>query len=235
MQQPPGYVDSLHLSYVCKLYKSLYGLKQAPRAWFKRFTFHLLHVGFTASLADSFLFIFKSSSTIIYLFFYVDDIIVTGNSASQVDDLITALSQVFKLKDLGPLSYFLEIQISHTKYGISLTQSKYAFDVLHWFNMENSKIVKTPSCSSSRLVPHSGILLSDPTVYRSMVGALHYFTFTRPNLAFNVHQLCQFMSKPTSVHLEVAKHVLRYLRGTLNHGICFSPGPLSFTAFSYTD
>ena len=131
MQQPPGYVDSLHLSYVCKLYKSLYGLKQAPRAWFKRFTFHLLHVGFTASLADSFLFIFKSSSTIIYLFFYVDDIIVTGNSASQVDDLITAFSQVFKLKDLGPLSYFLEIQISHTKYGISLTQSKYAFDVLH--------------------------------------------------------------------------------------------------------
>ena len=129
-------------------------------------------MGFTASLADSFLFIFKSSSTIIYLFFYVDDIIVTGNSASQVDDHITALSQVFKLKDLGPLSYFLKIQISHTKYGISLTQSKYAFDVLHWFNMENSKIVKTPSCSSSRLVPHSSILLSDPTVYRSMVGAL---------------------------------------------------------------
>ena len=88
--------------------------------------------------------------------------------------LILSLPSVrcFKLKDLGPLSYFLGIQISHTKYGISLTQSKYAFDVLHSFNMENSKIVKTPCCSSSRLVPHSGILLSDPTVYRSMVGAL---------------------------------------------------------------
>ena len=165
----------------------------------------------------------------------MDDIIVTSNSASQVADLITAISQVFQLKDLGSLSYFLRIHISHTKYGISLTQSKNAFNVLHWFNMENSKIVKTPSCSSSHLVPHSSILFSDPTVYRSMVGALQYLTFTRPNLAFNVHKLCQFMSKPTSVHLEDAEHVLRYLRGTLNHGICFSLGPLSLTAFSDTD
>ena len=102
MQQPPGYVDSLHPSYVCKLHKSLYGLKQAPRAWFERFTFHLLHLGFTASLADSSLFIFQSSSTIVYLLLYVDDIIVTGNSASQVAHLITTLSQVFELKDLGP-------------------------------------------------------------------------------------------------------------------------------------
>ena len=111
---------------------------------------------------------------------------------------------MFELKDLGPLSYFLGIQISHTQYGISLTQSKYASDVLHRFNMENSKAVKTPCCSSSRLVPISGVPLSDPTMYRSMVGALQYLTFTRPDLTFSVHQLCQFMSKPTLVHLEVA-------------------------------
>ena len=111
---------------------------------------------------------------------------------------------MFELKDLGPLNYFLGIQISHTQYGISLTQSKYASDVLHRFNMENSKAVKTPCCSSSRLVPHFGVPLSDPTMYRSMVGALQYLTFTRLDLAFSVHQLCQFMSKPTSVHLEAA-------------------------------
>ena len=109
MQQPPGYVDSIHPSYVCKLHKSLYGLKQAPKAWFESLTFQLLYLGFTASLADNSLFIFQSSGTIIYMLLYVDDIIVTGNSASQVVDLITALSQVFELKDLGPLSYFLGI------------------------------------------------------------------------------------------------------------------------------
>ena len=101
--------------------------------------------------------------------------------------------------------------------------------------MANSKLVKTPCCPSSRLVLYSGVALSDPTAYKSMVGALQYLTFTRPDLAFNVHQLYQFMSKPTFVHLEVAKRVLRYIRGTLHHGICLSPGPLILTAFSDAD
>ena len=60
-------------------------------------------------------------------------------------------------------------------------------------------------------------------------------TFTRPDLAFSVHQLCQFMSTPTSLHLEVAKRVLRYIRGTLYHGISFSSGLLTLTAFSNAD
>ena len=109
MHQPPGYMDSLHPSYVCKLHKSLYGLKQTPRAWLVRFTFHLLHLGFIASLANNFLFIFQSSSSIIYLLLYVDDIIVTGNNSSQIANLITTLSQLFELKDLGPLNHFLGI------------------------------------------------------------------------------------------------------------------------------
>lgn len=53
MQQPPRYVDPVHPNIVYKLKKSLYGLKQVPRAWFEKFTFHLLHLGFTTSLADS--------------------------------------------------------------------------------------------------------------------------------------------------------------------------------------
>ena len=139
------------------------------------------------------------------------------------------------LKDLGSLNYFLGIQISHTKYGITLTQTKYAFDVLHIFHMENAKPTKTPCCPSIRLVPHSGVASSDPTEYRRMIGALQYLTFTRLDLAFSVHQLCQFMSKPTSSQLEVAKHVLRYITGTLHHGINFFPGPLTLTAFSNVD
>ena len=76
MQQPLRYVDATHPSYVCKLHESLYRLKQAPRAWFKRCTFHLRHLGFIASVANSSLFIFHSISTIIYLMLYVDDIII---------------------------------------------------------------------------------------------------------------------------------------------------------------
>ena len=195
MQQPLTYVDVVHPSYVCKLHKSLYILKQAPRAWFKRCTFHLLHLGFTTSVANSSLFIFHSTSTIIYLMLYVDDIIITGNNSKHISHLIVALSAVFNLKDLGSLHYFLGIQITRTQFGLSITQSKFASDVLHRFHMQNSKPTKTPCYPSTRLLPHDGVSLFDPTEYRSMVGALQYLTFTRPDLAFSVHQFCQFITK----------------------------------------
>ena len=149
--------------------------------------------------------------------------------------MIATLGQVFELKDLGPFNYFLGIQITKSSYGHTLTQTKYASNVLHRFHMENSKPTKTPSCSSTRLVPHDGVPLSDPTQYRSMVGALQYLTFTSPDIAFSVHQLCQFMSHPTTTHFEATKIVLRYIRGTLHFGISFTPGPLTLIAFSDTD
>ena len=172
MQQPLGYVDAAHPSYVCKLHKSLYRLKEAPRAWFERFAFHLLHLGFTASMANSSIFIFHSTSTIIYLLLYVDDIIITGNNSKHISHLIAALSAIFDLKDLGFLHYFLGIQITRTQFGLFITQSKFSSYVLHRFHMENSKPTKTPCYPSTRLLPHDGVSLSDPTEYRSMVRAL---------------------------------------------------------------
>ena len=68
-----------------------------------------------------------------------------------------------------------------------------------------------------------------------MVGALQYLTCTRLDIAFSVHQLCQVMSHPTTTHFEATKRVLRYIRGTLNFGISFTPVPLTVTAFSNSD
>ena len=212
MHQPPSYVDSVHPDYVCKLHKSLYGLKQALRAWFERFAFHLLHLVFIALVADRSLFIFCLDMTIIYLLLYVDDIIVTGNDSSQIASLIAAFSPVFEIKDLGDLHYFLGIQITPSPHGLLPSQSKYASDILHRFHIESAKPTKTPCCPSTRLVPSDGVPLLNPIEYRSMVGALQYLTFTRPDFAFSVHQLCQFMSHPTFTHLEIAKQVIRYIR-----------------------
>lgn len=126
------------------MHKSLYGLKQALRAWFERFSFHLLHVGFTALVADSSLFIFCLANTIIYVLLYVDNIIVTGNDSTQIAHPIAALSQLFELKDLGHLHYFLGIQITPTTHGLTLSQTKHTLDILHIFHMENAKPTKTP-------------------------------------------------------------------------------------------
>ena len=95
-------------------------------------------------MADSSLFVYHFHQLIIYLLVYVDDIIIPSNFSSQVSHLVTALSQAFELKDLGALSYFLGIQILPTRFCLTLCQSKYASDVLHRFNMENSKPTKTP-------------------------------------------------------------------------------------------
>uniref|UniRef100_A0A2N9FEK0 Reverse transcriptase Ty1/copia-type domain-containing protein n=1 Tax=Fagus sylvatica TaxID=28930 RepID=A0A2N9FEK0_FAGSY len=246
MQQPPGYVQPDHPNLVCKLHKSLYGLKQAPRAWFESFTGQLLHLGFTASSVDNSLFIFHDKHIIAYLLFYMDNIVITSNTPSYLDHLIKSLSSVFELKDLSPLSYFLGLQVHRTSQALYLSQTKYAVDLLHKHHMFDTKPTKTPCSPSTRLTLTEGTPLQEPHSYRSLVGALHYLTFTHPNLSFVVHQVCQFMHSSTTTHLAAAKRILRfadvantflgllqrYLRDTLNHGFLVYLGfnPITWSA-----
>jgi hypothetical protein len=235
MIQPPGYVDPHHPQHVCRLQKSIYGLKQAPRAWFESFTTQLLNLAFQSSHANSSLFIYKEGSVIAFLLLYVDDIVLTGNNVPFITQLITNLSKVFELKDMGTLSYFLGLQIQRSPDGLSLTQTKYATNLLTKHNMLNCTPCKTPCVPHVRLSATEGQPLTDIHAYRSLVGALHYLTFTRPNLSFAVHQVCQFMNTPTDIHLTAAKRILRYLRGTLDHRLHYTPGPISISAFSDAD
>uniref|UniRef100_A0A2N9E3A6 Integrase catalytic domain-containing protein n=1 Tax=Fagus sylvatica TaxID=28930 RepID=A0A2N9E3A6_FAGSY len=181
------------------------------------------------------LFIYKHHKIVAYLLLYVDDIVLTGNTPSCLDHLIHQLSTVFDLKDLGPLHYFLGLQVTRSSSGLFLNQAKYATDLLQKHNMLDSKPAKSPSCPNTRLSLHEGDLLTDPHGYRSLVGGLHYLTFTRPDISFSVHQVCQYMSAPTTVHLAAAKRILRYIRGTLFHGVAFTPGPLHLSAFTDAD
>jgi hypothetical protein len=235
MAQPLGFVDSAQPSHVCKLYKSLYGLKQAPCAWFERFTSHLLTLGFTASLADASLFVLHTGSTTVYLLLYVDDIIITGNNSTAVSDIISQLSTTFELKDLGPLRYFLGLQIEYKKVGLFVHQQKYLTDLLHKFHMTDCKTAPTRIATTTPLSTASNDALSDPTPFRSLVGALQYATFTSPNITFAVNRVCQFMHKPSNVHFVAAKRILRYLKGSLHKGVLFQPGPLALTAFTDAD
>jgi hypothetical protein len=205
MRQPPGFVDPQHSSHVCLLQKSIYGLRQAPRAWFEKFSSHLLTVGFTASLADPSLFVYKNGSTVIYLLLYVDDIILTGSASAAIQALIRDLAQAFELKDLGPLKYFLGLQVEYTTSGLLVHQAKYATDLLVKHNMSTCKPCSTPFVPSSTSVLTESSFLSDPLSYKSLVGALQYLTFTRPDLSFAVNSLCQHMHQPTTTHMVAAK------------------------------
>jgi hypothetical protein len=122
MEQPPGFITKETSAMVCRLHKALYGLKQAPRAWYTRLSQFLLDLGFSASLVDTSLFTYISGTLKIFLLVYVDDIVVTGTHPHIISSLISCMQKEFPVKDLGPLSYFLGIQVTRTSTGLHLCQ-----------------------------------------------------------------------------------------------------------------
>ncbi|KAM1393866.1 hypothetical protein ACFX2F_029972 [Malus domestica] len=235
MSQPPGFLYSRHSDYVCKLHKSLYGLKQAPRAWNEKFTSFILSLGFDTTYADSSLFVKQVGSAVVILLLYVDDIIITRNAISVVDDVITALTKEFEIKDLGFLHYFLGIQIIEQADGLLLSQANYVTDLLTKTEMLESKLCATPCLPYNRLLLDDGQPFNNPALYRSIVGALQYLTFTRPDIAFAVHQVCQFMHKPMESHYIAVKMILRYLKCTVKLGIKYVKCSMDLHPFSDAD
>jgi hypothetical protein len=101
--------------------------------------------------------------------------------------------------------------------------------------MIDCKAASTPIATTHILTTTTTDLLSDPTPYQSLVRALQYATLTRPDITFVVNHVCQFMHKPSPAHFVAAKHILRYLKGTLDKGILFQPGLIALTAFTNAD
>lgn len=172
MTQPQGF-EAADKTLVCKLQKSLYRLKQAPRAWFSRLSQALLSFGFIASKCDHSLFIKRLNGRVIYVLVYVDDILITGTSATDVQSLISQLHSTFSLKNLGKLDYFLGIKVTSNSDGsYILSQEKYVDDLLHKAGMVDATISPIPMVKGIKLSKDSGPLFSDSHFYRSIVGGL---------------------------------------------------------------
>jgi hypothetical protein len=142
-----------------------------------------------------------------FMLVYVDDIIVASSSSAVVDALLRDLSADFALKDLGPLHYFLRIQVSRNSNGLSLSQEKYAMDVLCCAGMQHCKPTVTP------LSP------AEETKYRTIVGALRYLTLSRSDISFSVNKVCQYLHSPTTMHWTTVKRILRFLKHTISFGL----------------
>ena len=139
------------------------------------------------------MFLHFDKASILLVLVYIDDIIVTDSSSSMVYSLIAKLNSVFALRDLGPLSYFLGVEVSYDEGFMHLNQAKYITDLLHKIEMFDRKPSKTPDAVGKTLSKFDGDLMEDVTMYRSVVVALQYATMTRPDIAFAVNKACQFM------------------------------------------
>ncbi|KAL5539581.1 hypothetical protein UlMin_044002 [Ulmus minor] len=221
MYPPPGFRRQGE-TLVCRLHKSLYGLKQASRSWFHKFLSAINKFGFKQSQADHSLFTKVCEDSFTAILLYVDDMIITGNNKRAIDDVKSFLGSCFKLKDLGFLKYFLGIEIARSQMGISINQRKYTLDILKEAGLLGAKPSKFPMEQNLKLTPTDGDLLKDPTHYRRLIGKLIYLTITRPEIAFSVNSLSQFMQEPRRAHLDATYRLLRYLKGSPGQGLLFS-------------
>jgi hypothetical protein len=178
-------------------------------------------LGFIPSDGDTPLFFFGKGGITVYILVYMDGIIVVGSSSTATNALLRNLEKDFALKDFGDMHYFLGIEVNKINDGILLSQSKYAMDILKRAGTTTSKPVNTPLFTSEKLSAQDGEGLGpvDSTSYQSLVGSLQYLTLTRPNLVFSVNKVYQYLHSPTTVHLQAAKHIFRYVRGTVDLGL----------------
>ncbi|WZY94095.1 hypothetical protein YC2023_066424 [Brassica napus] len=223
MHPPPGLEHLVKKGNVLRLKKAIYGLKQSPRAWYNKLSTTLNGRGFKKSELDHTLFTLTTSSGMIALLVYVDDIIITGSDKEGIIATKEFLKSMFEIKDLGEMKYFLGIEICRSKEGLFMSQRKYTLDLLKGAGAYGGKTARMPMEDGYK-VPREGEIedskpYQDPKLYRKLVGKLIYLTITRPDICFAVNQVSQHMQVPKEHHWRMVERILMYLNGSPDQGV----------------
>ena len=233
VQQPQGYEKPGGL--VCKLKKSLYGLKQSGRNWN-----NTLHQFFTAnelaqSRVDPCVYFRKSDNSFIAIVVvWVDDLIIGARDSSLMEEIKSLLKSRFRMKDLGPLKYFLGIEFVQENGAIKLSQTRYIKKLLGKFGMLDSRPRATPCEAKPEIVNADSHPLN--VKYREVVGSLIYLmTCTRPDISWTVTRLSQKLENPGPAEWVMLKHVLRYLKGSMNSGLIYQKSNNGLSLAGYSD
>jgi hypothetical protein len=224
ISHPPGYPQGPPGT-VLRLKKTLYGLKQAPRAWHQRLDTELCSIGFSVSAADPGLYIYTKDSSRAYLMVYVDDLLIAAHDPQLISHIKKKLTAVFDARDMGAAKAYLGMRIERDRGSgqIKLSQTAMTLDLVQKYGMEESKIKTTPLSLNIKLTAEEGEPLdTEKHPYSQLVGSMMYLSVcTRPDISYTVGALARYMAKPTMVHWQAAKGVLRYLSGTSTYGITY--------------
>ena len=132
------------------------------------------------------------------------------------------------------MHYLLGLEVWQKLGEIILSQGKYAVEILKRLEMMDCKSMSTPMTTNLKLFGDNTSGTIDATIYRQMIGLLMYLTNTRLDICFAVNTLSQYMVDPRQVHLVAPKHVLRYLKETIDYGLQYA-GDYNFSLVGYTD
>ena len=226
LEIPEGFEDFGSRTKVLKLNKSIYGLRQAGRNWNVLFSSTLLDMGYAQSAADPCIFIkYNQDGTLISAIgIFVDDGLVVGGVEQNI--LVKdKLMEIFKMHDLGPLTYALGIKFDQKEDGtIQMSQQSYIDKMLEKFSMQDCKPTNTPlPIKSATNIEPDNKPLQDINKYQQIIGSLIFISnSTRPDVAYAVSQLARAMHAPLESDLIAAKRVLRYLKGTRNYALNYN-------------
>lgn len=231
MEEPHGYGKS-NGTKVCRLEKAIYGLKQASRSWNFKFTDVMKNFGMKPTHSDPCVFVNESRSLILAL--YVDDGLIIWSHKQEKDALISLLESKFEITTSDGTNY-AGMEIKYDKDSVFIHQQNYCRKVIERFGMNDCSPVSTPAESHVKLSkPEEESDLKVP--YRELVGSLMYLAIvSRPDIAYAVSVLSQFMTNFNAHHWTAGKRVLRYLAGTSNLGITYGSTGSRLTAFSDSD
>lgn len=136
---------------------------------------------------------------------------IRGSNLAAIQRIQAMLSSVFHMKHLGPLKYFFTHRSKQIQLWIFLVSEKCTLNLIVAYGPPDAKNLTLPMDPNTKLTPDIGTPLDDATPYQRLLGKLIYLTITRPNIAFPVHLLSQYMHSPTSTHMQAAKNLLKYL------------------------
>lgn len=193
---------------VWKLKKSLYGLKQAPRCWSKKLNEVVATLQFYPTAADPCVFVRVTSDDICFMLTYVDDLLIASTNEKVLVEIKSELNKLLKIRDLGPISNFLQFEFEERKNTISICQRSYIEKLADKFGLADcSPTHRLPTVDSSNEKEE----ITD-VPYQQLVGALNYIAnWTRPDISAAVSYLGRYNISHTMQHWKFAKQVLRYL------------------------
>ncbi|CAJ2638271.1 unnamed protein product [Trifolium pratense] len=204
--------------------------------WFEKFTHSMKKQGYIQGQADHTLFTkFSKDGKIVVLIVYVDDIVLTGDDIVEMARVKEKLAFDFEIKDLCSMRYFLGTEVARSKDGIVVSQQKYILDLLKETRMSGCRPADTPMDPNAKLWKEGSVPV-DTGRYQRLVGKLIYLSHTRPDIAFSVSVVSQFMHSPFEEHLEVVYRILRYLKANPGKGLFFKKtSERNVSIFTYAD
>lgn len=235
VSQPEGFEKPGKEHMVYRLNKALYGLCQAPRAWYSKLNMCLEELGFNKCPYEHAVYTKREGNEVLIIGVYVDDILVTGTHVGNILKFKKQMGKEFDMSDLGKMSYYLGLEVDQRRGYTELRQTAYAKKLLDKAGLANCNAVKYPMESRLQLGKDEQGKAVNSTQFKSLVGGLRYLVHTRPNIAFSVGMVSRFMERPTTLHMNAVKRILRYIKGTLNYGLIYSKGTGNYLLGGYSD